>query len=80
MLIITYIPSCTTPEDYAAWKEISPSADARFCNDCTPSFKREMVEKGRCDYPDTKFERDEDGKVTGTLKIRIGVSLDLFSN
>lgn len=79
--IIRYIPRCTTLEDYAAWLKFPPYPRVGFCGDCTPAFKRKMMDQGRCDHPETRFERDEDGQLTGIVKQDgCGLTFDLFSN
>ena len=62
-------PSCTTPEDYKAWRKLPPQAgQAGFCEDCTPKFKLKMIDQGKCDHPDIRFTRDVDGILTGRIK------------
>jgi hypothetical protein len=46
--------------------------DDGYCLDCTPEFKTQMLEEGRCSHPETRFALWKD-HATGELEI-IGVS------
>lgn len=53
------IPSCTNAVHFVWWrsaeKRESTFKPHRFCRDCTPAMKREMMIDGRCDHPDVFF-------------------------
>lgn len=36
-----------------------------FCADCTPEYKKEMIQAHKCSFPNTRFVTDEDGMVSG---------------
>lgn len=36
-----------------------------YCRDCTPAYKAEMMECGRCQHAETVFVREEGGDVVG---------------
>jgi hypothetical protein len=67
------IPSCfSSREQYALWMRSARSTKpgrSGYCEDCTPEYKRKMVEQNRCEYPATWFHTDEDGFVAG---VRVG--------
>lgn len=59
-------PACFGTESrYAAWLKKwehrwtrrSPSG---FCHDCTPEYQREMVDAGRCAFPNVVFLEELD--------------------
>jgi hypothetical protein len=83
MEIIRYLPRCVSSEDYRAWNKLQPRAGkAGFCEDCTPTFKMTMMDLGRCDHPEIRFCRDDDGFLTGTVTQADAdsMSFDLFLN
>ena len=75
------IPSCSSAEDYQEWhKLMPPTGRYGFCEDCTPRYKMKMMNQGRCEHPEVRFERDEDGFLNGVISEAKPESLDLFSN
>jgi len=50
----------------AAGKYVYPTSG--FCAECTPRYKAQMMERGRCRHPDVVFEKDEDGQLVGVRK------------
>jgi hypothetical protein len=64
-------PDCFTDEEWAAWCVAArswfakPPADHFACIDCTPEFKQQMLEEGRCSWPDVEFVVGEDGGIEG---------------
>lgn len=61
------MPACwDKQQDWVAWclrnKQAGPVQGnsekyAHFCTDCTAKYQKEMVEQGRCAYPNTQFVR-----------------------
>lgn len=53
------VPSCTTKEQYANWKDTArvsaPNLYIGFCEDCTPEYQAEMRAAGRCENPEIRF-------------------------
>jgi len=43
-----------------------------YCRDCTPDFKREMMESGRCSHPETVFVRETNGTSGDVVGVAIG--------
>ena len=41
------------------------SAIHGFCEDCTPEYKAQMIEEGRCAFPRTTFALDREGALCG---------------
>ena len=57
---ISWKPMCFQSRDqYKDWIHLmrqSPRPrDTGYCYDCTPEFKAEMMECGRCEHPETRF-------------------------
>ena len=76
---ITSCPPCTNLRDYKEWlMMLPPTGKYGFCEDCTPKYKLEMMDQGRCEHPEIRFERDEDGFLNGTTTEVKPESLDLF--
>lgn len=65
------VPRCATEKQYRLWREearrLKPAPDAKFCEDCTPSYQREMLIKGRCENPEIRFFVDIEGWVYGSF-------------
>lgn len=36
-----------------------------ICTDCTPEYKQEMLLENRCEHPETRFTKDNDGFLCG---------------
>jgi hypothetical protein len=61
-------PACFDSEaQYIAWVHAARSAQAKIdhCRDCTAAYQARMIEQHRCEYPETVFELDEDGFISG---------------
>ncbi len=67
-------PACFTPEQWRHWvkceRELLKSNryhynENGFCAECTPRYKKQMVERGQCSYPTVTFIRDADGSLNG---------------
>lgn len=63
-------PLCfVSKAQYKAWQEKalkSEDAPSGYCTDCTPEYQTQMIVAGKCEYPGTVFDTDEDGFVEGT--------------
>ena len=71
------IPACfDSPEQYREWVEANDRCDRKaknYCDDCTPTYQREMRKAFRCAYPYTRFviKREDDGlDITGVRRGR----------
>ena len=53
------IPRCfNTQEEWNEWYELAYMGKIprdNYCNDCTPKYQMEMIDKGRCEHPETFF-------------------------
>lgn len=43
---------------------------ANFCIDCTPEYKRQMIRRGRCEYPKTAFKKKR-GEIVGVCSVEM---------
>lgn len=62
-------PMCFTAQQWEEWKEAARTDCPAHgpCNDCTPEFKNEMMEKNRCENPQVVFLKNADGSLSGHL-------------
>lgn len=69
--IVKTVYLCATPEQFAGWKRAArlspPPFPGYFCTDCTPSYQREMKEKGWCARPEIRFKKTKEGDIEGYL-------------
>lgn len=70
-----HIPACfPTPELFGRWREMARSCSSgigqdAYCADCTPTYKACMMLAGKCGFPHTTFEIDEDGFIKGRRRV-----------
>lgn len=61
-------PACfDSKEQYRKYKtlaQLTASESFTFCTDCTPEYRDEMHQQGRCKFPGTTFTRNN-GVITG---------------
>jgi putative SOS response-associated peptidase YedK len=67
-------PCFDTLKQYQGWQraawETGLNARFGFCEDCTPNYKAEMLNRRRCIRPDSGFREDEDGFPAGYVPLR----------
>lgn len=72
---------CATSDQLYEWRKmarlLAPPKDSWFCTDCTPSYKLEMMRQNRCERPEIKFRRRDDG-IEGFVPSRHNRTGELF--
>jgi hypothetical protein len=58
-------PACFPDrEHFVAWVKYAGQTrqpSLTYCTDCTPDYKKRMMEKGKCSHPGVVFVLEEDG-------------------
>jgi len=63
-------PKCFgSRKEFSEWTKLArllhPHPNHGFCEDCTETYKIQMLKQGRCEFPEVKFKKSRDGGLEG---------------